>query len=251
LTLLNDVALRENYGGLRLFKLSHVPLTGVTTPRGSAGRDKAVRLWVKDNLCLIEKSGYSSPEDCELAEGGYYERREADLRGQWLSAAAPQAESLGFIIVPKSEHRELVRKAKEASRDEEEARRAKLEKERLEAELKQLRSELPSFKFLVVKPFGIFKPGQTVETHNLKWAGEYVGKGFLVEKRTDVVKTALYCHAVRRMVTVAVNGEVSGDLVEGKVVECSNGRCAGAQFCWVGRHILTAQTVKHQPVSRC
>jgi hypothetical protein len=207
-------------------------------------KERAQRLWVEDNIRLVEEGHYTSPEDCELEEGGYFERAElpVDMRGQWLSAVQPHAEALGFKVVLAKEHRNLVKAARENAEKDEKITKLEAENAKIKAELKELRelvSRLPRQRFRVVKPLGILREGQMIETHDLNWAEENVKRGFLAGDES-VAEAKLYCNTVGQTVTVTIAGRVEGKLAEGNVEKCSFGACKGAGFCWLGRHVLTS-----------
>jgi len=213
--------------------------------RRSEEREKAVRRWVNSNLPIIEEAGYISPEEHELVEGGFYDQRDPSAKELYISNTAPQASQFGLILVEEKEHNRLLRKCEET---EELVKKLTTEKERVDAENRQLRQELsrlPRRRYRFLKPFGVFKPGQVLETYDLEWAGRMIERGVLEpanggHELAEDVEVEQYCCGTGATVTLRIRGRLTGDLVEGTVEWCSAGECASSQFCWLGRHVLTS-----------
>jgi len=64
------------------------------------------------------------------------------------------------------------------------------------------------------------------------------------EGETMRVKTVQWCKAVEETVTITVEGKVSGNMVNGVIVECKRHGCPAEKtpYCWLHRHVLTSIT---------
>lgn len=215
--------------------------------------ERAIKLWVEDNMPVIMEEDYIKPEPEELEEGGYTEKARNELSHaskkaameMWLKANSETIDELGLVVCQKGEYKKLLRKAKEC----EEVER---ENARLRSELTWMREQtagLPTKKYRVLKPIGIFKKGLVIETFNIPWAEELIRQGFLeacphekTAKENGLVAVGQYCQSVGDVVTLWVKGKERGSLVDGDVEKCERGKC-GMAFCWVGRHVLTLPTL--------
>jgi hypothetical protein len=70
-------------------------------------------------------------------------------------------------------------------------------------------------------------------------------EGLLMSEAKQLIQTLQWCSSAWDVVTLEIEGEVEGRMVNGKVVRCyaCNPRKCEAKkmcFCWVNRQILTA-----------